>query len=193
MTINTDHYLRVNELKNYLYCPRTSYYSLCLSLERETDLSKAGHEAELTTKRQMKRRKRALHAVHEGDRVFDVALVSHVYEIVGRLDEMVVTEKGVYLIDYKDTDKDHGYWHVQMYAYQLAALEMGYNVLGCYVYSIPKKTYRALTFKAQHHQTFLRIRQELARMIADERCPQPIDHIGKCRVCQYVRFCNDVF
>lgn len=30
-------------------------------------------------------------------------------------------------------------------------------------------------------------------MIEDERCPEPIDHIGKCRSCQYVRFCNDIF
>lgn len=142
MTIDNDHYLRVNELKQYLYCPRTSYYALCLRLERETDLSKAGQVAEETTKKWMKRRKGALHAVHDGERYFDVALVSHVHEIVGRLDEMVVTEGGVYLVDYKDTDKDYGYWHVQMLAYNLMAQEMGYNVLGCYIYSIPKKAYQ---------------------------------------------------
>jgi CRISPR-associated protein Cas4 len=193
MTINTDHYLRINELKNYLYCPRISYYLLCLRLDRETDLSKAGQAAESTTKQRMKRRKQALHAVHAGERRFDVPLVSHRHAVLGRLDEMVVTDEGVYLVDYKDTDKDYGYWHVQMWAYRQAAQEMGYKVLGCYIYSIPKKAYQPLTFKAQHEQTFLRIRQQVADMVENERCPDPVDHIGKCRSCQYARFCNDVF
>ena len=100
-------YLRINELKNYAYCPRISFYTLCLGIDRETGLSKMGIEAEAEVKTRMKRRKHALHAVVDGQRHFDVTVFSHTYRIVGRLDEVVEAADGIYLIDYKDTDRDY--------------------------------------------------------------------------------------
>jgi CRISPR-associated exonuclease Cas4 len=189
----TDGYLRVNELKNALYCPRISYYTLCLNIDRETDLSKGGIREEQTTKHRMKRRKGALHAVHEGERHFDVALVSHSHKFVGRLDEMVETERGVYLIDYKDAERDYGYRAMQMLAYKVAAEEMGWTVLGCYIYAIPTQTYEEIAFKRAGLAQLEQLLQMLHAMIEGEACPPPAKQLGKCQVCQYARFCNDVF
>jgi CRISPR-associated protein Cas4 len=190
----TAHYWRVNEIKNYLYCARISFYTLCMGLDRETGLSQMGIEAEADTKKRMKRRKHALHAVHDGTRHFDVQVVSHTHQLIGRLDEVVETETGVYLIDYKDTDKDYGYWKLQMLAYRLCIEEQTeLPVLGSYVYSIPTQQYTAVKTTATHQRKLAGVLETLAEMVNSEVCPPPVKQIGKCRSCQYARFCNDVF
>lgn len=190
---DTSGYFRINEIKNYLYCPRIAFYTLCMGIDRETGLSRAGIEAEATTKVRIKRRRHAVHAAAEGVRHFDVLLASHRHQLVGRLDEIVETPEGVYLIDYKDTTKDFGYWSAQMYAYHLCAEEMGWRVLGSYIYSIPSRKYFAAKETAQHQKQLAVLLKDVQRMVADEICPPPSSVIGKCRVCQYARFCNDVF
>ncbi|MBN8593109.1 MAG: CRISPR-associated protein Cas4 [Anaerolineae bacterium] len=190
---NTDDYLRINELKNYLYCPRISYYGLCLRLDRETHLSSGGIRAEASTKEKMKRRKGALHAIHAGEREFDVLVVHEGLRLIGRLDEVVRTAEGVYLVDYKDTDKDYGYWGVQMMAYRLGMEASGEQVLGSSIYSIPKQSYTEVKPTSRQRQQLEEAVQALAQMVAMERCPAATDHCGKCQSCQYARFCNDVF
>lgn len=190
--INTDTYFRINEIKNYSYCPRTCYYSLCLGIDRTTDLSWAGIDAEQKTKRQMQRRKQALHAVKAGVRHFDVPVVSHQCQLVGRLDEMVEAAEGVYLIDYKDTEQDHGYWKLQLLAYQLCLEEMGKTVCATYIYTIPTRAYHRIQPKRADLERLQAILVAVQRMVTTETCPPPINHIGKCRSCQYSRFCNDI-
>jgi CRISPR-associated protein Cas4 len=191
--MTTDEYLRINELKNYLYCPRISYYGLCLGLDRETHLSSGGIRAEATTKSKMKRRKQALHAVQAGEREFDVLVVHHDLRLIGRLDEVVRTGAGVYLVDYKDTDKDYGYWAVQMLAYRLGMEAAGEQVLGSYIYTIPKRAYVEVKPTARHRQQLEAALRALETMLTSEQCPPATEHVGKCQTCQYGRFCNDVF
>lgn len=193
--IDTSSYFRINELKNYVYCPRISFYTMCLGIDRETGLSRSGIEAESEVKSLMKRRKYALHAVVEGVRHFDVPALSHNYQLIGRIDELVETKDGVYLIDYKDTTKDFGYWRLQMAAYRLCIEEQrsSQDVLGCYVYTIPSKKYHEVNQKATDGQALTQILDHLRQMTTYEICPPPVAQIGKCRVCQYARFCNDVF
>jgi len=187
-------YLRINELKNYAYCPRISFYTLCLGIDRETGLSRMGIEAEAETKVRMKRRKHALHTVVEGRRHFDVTVFSHTYRIVGRLDEVVETADGLYLIDYKDTDRDYGYWKLQMVAYRMCLDEApAQAVLGCYIYSIPTQQYHEVRLTRRDADKLSLALTELHAMVESELCPPPVQQIGKCRVCQYARFCNDVF
>lgn len=191
--IDTNEYVRINEIKNYLYCARISFYTLCLHIDRETDLSKGGIRAEQDVKTKMKRRKTALHAIHDGIRHYDVQLVSHSYRMVGRIDEIVETDAGLYLVDYKDTDRDYGYWQIQMAAYVLAAREMGTPVLGSYIYTIPTKQYQSVTVEARDTKQLTQIIQALHTMITREVCPPPVAQIGKCRSCQYQNFCGDVW
>lgn len=190
--INTDGYLRINELKNFVYCPRISYYALCLRIDRETDLSRTGIVEEQATKKRMQRRKQALHALMEGRRHFDFAVVSHHYRLVGRLDEVIETDEGVYLVDYKDSERDYGYWGLQMLAYSLCMQEAKHKVKGMYIYSIPKRQYHEIQVKATDLRRLQESLAALERILTDERCPPPVSQIGKCRSCQYLRFCNDV-
>lgn len=191
---NMETYLRINELKNYLYCPRISFYTLCLRIDRETDLSRAGITEEQVTKHRMQRRRQALHAVKSGTRHFDVPVVSHQFQLVGRLDETVETSEGLYLVDYKDTERDYGYWTLQMLAYQLCMEEAGRRVAGVYIYTIPTRQYHEIHPNQTGDLRRLEgVLQHLRRMVEEEICPPPVDQIGKCRSCQYARFCNDIF
>jgi len=185
--------LRINEIKNFLYCPRISYYTLSLQIDRETDLSVAGIRDEAITKQRMKRRRKALHSVIQGKRHFDVHLEHLELGLVGRIDELIETPEGVYLIDYKDTNHDYGYWKVQMLAYQLCAESMGYHVLGCSIYVIPQRRYQSVQFTSNHYKQLLAIRSDLHTIVRNERIPDPVAQLGKCRNCQYSRLCNDVF
>src|SRR5690606_19923802 len=110
-------YLRINELKNYQYCPRISFYTLCMSMDRITHLAELGIEAEADAKQRLRRRQHALHSITRGIRHFNVTLWSEMNQIIGQIDEVVETATGIYLVDYKDTQKDYGYWQVQMAAY----------------------------------------------------------------------------
>jgi CRISPR-associated exonuclease Cas4 len=194
MTQDTDGYLRINELKNYLYCPRISFYALCMGLDRETGLSQLGVEAEADVKTRMKRRQHALHAVVNGRRWLDVEVVSHAQQIIGKIDEVVETAQGVYLVDYKDTDRDYGYWKMQLCAYRMCFEEAEQlPVLGCYIYTLPTQTYHEIKLRKPDQAKFIEILDEIRSMVRDERCPSPVQQAGKCAVCQYARFCNDVF
>lgn len=191
---NTDYYWRVNELKNMLYCPRISFYTLCLGIDRETGHSKVGIQAEAETKRKMRRRKHALHAVVEGERHFDVAVVNHELRLVGKLDEVVVTSDGLYLVDYKDTDKDYGYWRVQMTAYRLCLHSMiDLPILDAFVYAIPSQQYIQVKSTRRDEKKLNNLLDVLGTMVNTEQCPPPTAKQGKCRSCQYQRFCNDIF
>lgn len=188
----TDDYLRINEIKNFIYCPRISFYTLGMRLDRETPLSQMGIDNEITTKQRMKRRKHALHAVHAGQRRLDVPVEHHELRLVGRVDEVIETEAGIYIVDYKDTDQDYGYWRVQMLAYRLCLEAAGQRVLGCYVYSIPGQTYHAVKPTARDSDRLHEILEQLNRMIEYPVMPEPTPHYRKCQTCQYERFCNDV-
>jgi CRISPR-associated protein Cas4 len=192
MLIPSD-YLRVNELKNYLYCARISYYTLCLELDRTTALAEGGIRAEATTKQQMQRRKTALHAIQQGQREFDVWVVHHEQQYVGRIDEVIRTPSGIYLVDYKDSERDFGYWRWQMLAYTRAAEAQGATVLGSYIYTIPTKTYHPITFKRGDDAQLQALWAALRQMIATEAMPPPASVVGKCLHCQYQRFCGDIF
>ena len=191
---DTAYYWRINELKNYLYCPRISYYALCLGIDRETGLSQMGIEAEADVKTRMRRRKHALHAVMDGKRHLDVTVVSHTWRLIGKIDEIVETAGGVYLVDYKDTDRDFGYWKIQLCAYRRCVEETWLvPILGCHIYSMPTQTYHAVKLTQRDEAKLDRVVGELTDMVTQERFPPPARQAGKCRVCQYARFCNDVF
>lgn len=187
----TEHYLRINEIKNYVYCPRIPFYTLILHLDRATALSQAGIEAEQTAKHKMKRRKHALHQVQQGERLFDLWVFHHDLQIVGQVDEVVTTTAGIYLVDYKDTDQDYGYWKLQLCAYQLAAEAMGKTVLGCYIYTIPDQTYHDIKITRREHNKLHTIIQAVHSLLEQPICPAPTPHTRKCLTCQYRRFCND--
>jgi CRISPR-associated exonuclease Cas4 len=189
---STDDYLRINEIKNFIYCPRIPFYALCMHLDRETALSQMGIENESTTKQRMKRRKHALHAVHDGQRHLEVPVVHHDLRLVGRVDEVIESAAGLYIVDYKDTDQDYGYWKIQMQAYRACLEAAGYTVLGCYVYSIPDQTYHAVKPTARDSAQLHEILEKLNAMIERSVIPEPTPHHRKCQTCQYERFCNDV-
>lgn len=190
---DTSHYIRINEIKNFLYCPRIPFYSLCLDLDRDTRLARIGIENEQRVKQQMKRRKHALHARHKGQRIYDVNVVHHEYQLIGKLDEIIHTNEGVYLVDYKDTDTDYGYWKIQMLAYRLCVETAGIKVLGCSVYTIPNQTYHDIRTTKHHEKKLHDIVQSLQVFLRYDVCPEPTPHQNKCRTCQYRRFCNDIW
>jgi CRISPR-associated exonuclease Cas4 len=192
--LTTDHYLRINELKNYVYCPRITFYELCLDLNRATRLAELGIEAEKETKKRMRRRKHALHAITDGVRHLDVMVVSHAHRLIGKVDEVVETPAGLHVVDYKDTDRDYGYWKIQMQGYALCTAEtLGRPILGTYIYIIPTQTYRPVKLTARDMKKLTTVIKCIETMLAQEICPPPTPHAGKCRTCQYRRFCNDVF
>jgi CRISPR-associated exonuclease Cas4 len=192
-SIDTSDYWRINEIKNALYCPRISFYSLVMGLDRITGAAAVGIEAEEDVRRKMRRRRGALHTLVKGERRFSVPVVSHQRRLVGRLDEMVITEQGVYLVDYKDTDRDYDYWEIQMAAYRMCVEETSeLPVLGCSIYTIPTHQYHTIVPSVRAIQKLEQTLQMLKTMAETQVCPSATSQAGKCRSCQYRRFCNDV-
>ncbi len=193
MLVETDFYLRINELKNFVYCPRTTFYELCLHLNLTTASAEMGQEAEREVKEKLRRRKQALHTVVEGERRFDVTVFSHKHRLVGKIDELVLAADGIHIVEYKDTPTDYGYWKMQLMGYRLC-VEESYErpVVGCWVYIIPEKRYQPITLSKRDMKKLEDTRQFILQMIEAERCPPPVKQRGKCYSCQYRRFCNDI-
>lgn len=191
---DTTDYLRINELKNYLYCPRISFYTLCMGMDRITPLAELGLQAEKQVKYRMRRRKHALHSVSDGIRHFDVILWSETYRIIGQIDEIVEMADGIHLVDYKDTDTDYGYWQIQLAAYALCAGEcISLPIVGCSIYTIADMIYHPISVTAAIQRKLNSTLDALHTLLDTEICPPPVKVKGKCRSCQYLRLCNDIF
>jgi CRISPR-associated exonuclease Cas4 len=107
-------------LKEYTFCPRVLYYENCLpDLQPSTFKMQAGvmaHERE-----REKAARRTLKAYHlpAGERHFDVAVRDDDLGLTGEIDEVVVTESGVYIVDYKLAWKIGVNFKLQVAAYAL--------------------------------------------------------------------------
>ena len=134
-------FLKVSDIKQYLYCPRIIYFTYVLPVEKKITAKMAyGKEEHFVVAQREKRRKFRSYDLEKGEKNFNVPLYSERLKLEGVLDMYLATRKGNFPVDYKNTCRvalNHKY---QLIAYVLLLEEhLNCPVRGGFVYLIPSR------------------------------------------------------
>jgi CRISPR-associated exonuclease Cas4 len=98
--------LRVNDLKQYEYCPRIVFYNTVMPLDRKVTFKmQRGTEAEFQLDALEKRRSLRRYKLGDGERRFHVWLHSERLGLSGKMDLLIVSSRGYFPVDFKYTLK----------------------------------------------------------------------------------------
>src|SRR5579872_2355226 len=96
--------LRVNDLKQFEYCPRIVFYNTVMPLERKVSFKmQRGSEAEFRLDALEKRRSLRRYNLADGERRFHVWLHSERLGLSGKMDLLIVSQQGYFPVDFKYT------------------------------------------------------------------------------------------
>jgi CRISPR-associated exonuclease Cas4 len=96
--------LRVNDLKQFEYCPRIVFYNTVMPLDRKVTFKmQRGTEAEFRLDALEKRRSLRRYKLGGGERHFHVWLHSERLGLSGKMDLLIVSSRGYFPVDFKYT------------------------------------------------------------------------------------------
>ncbi len=194
MLENERHLFRVTDLKEYTFCPRVLYYENCLpDLQPSTFKMQAGVMAHEREREKAARRTMKAYNVLPGERQFDVAVRDDVIGLTGVIDEVAITESGIYIVDYKLAWKIGANFKLQVAAYALL-LESAWktSVAGAFIYLIPKREAVPVNLTTRLKGQVKNALAAMHQIVEDERMPPPPENTRQCWTCKHRRFCNDV-
>ncbi len=186
--------LRVTDLKQQLYCPRVPYWIYVSPVERRLPPKVAfGAADHALLSRLEKRRTLRAYGLREGERRFRVPVGSQELGLTGILDALIETEEERIPIEYKDTlgglRKNH---RIQLCAYGMMLRETdGPPVKRGLLFIIPTGRVHEVIFTSALERQVREAARGLRETLETERFPPPADRAGKCRDCEFLRFCGD--
>ncbi len=195
MTDSLERPFIVEDLKQYLYCPRIVFYTRCMpGIRPRTFSMDAGRDDHKEARHNARRRTFAQMNLESGQREFDVDVMCPALDLRGKLDEVVTTDSGeVIPVDYKASEKVAENHRMQLVAYALlleAARQT--TVSRGYVYLIPVHKARVVKIRPEDKQAIRELLAVMAEMAAAEAMPPPTLVRARCEGCEFRRFCNDV-
>jgi CRISPR-associated exonuclease Cas4 len=186
--------LTVTDVKNFVYCPRVVYFMYCLPQRPLTYKMAEGKLEHGRTEELEERRSLRAYGLTEGQREFKVHLASERLGLTGLLDMVVITVQEAIPVEFKNTTGPLGLNHkYQLVAYALLVEEQwDQPVRRGFVYRIPIKRSQELPITPNGRRFVLRALEQIRRLIATETMPLPTTRRGRCRDCEFRRFCNDL-
>jgi CRISPR-associated exonuclease Cas4 len=188
--------LRVNDVKQYAYCPRIVFYQYTMPVQRKATFKmEHGKAAEGVIEALEQRRTLREYGLAEGIRRFHQWLTSPRLGLSGRLDLLITTPRGAVPVDFKDTTQrvQHNH-HVQLCAYALLVEDvLAQRVeMGC-IYRIPRREVTAIPITAELRAQTVQMLAAIRRMIRTESMPDPTPVRARCAECEYRNYCGDIF
>lgn len=188
--------LRVNDLKQYAYCPRVVYYQYVMPVEHKaTYKMNKGKVAQEDIQRLEKRRKLKRYNLVSGTRRFDVWLYSKKLGLSGKLDMLVETDSECFPVDFKWTPGKVRRNHIlQLGGYSLLVEDqVGKRVSTGFVYLIAQGDVVPCSISENMKEECLVSLNSIRSMIQEERFPGPAKERAKCIDCEYRNFCRDIW
>jgi CRISPR-associated exonuclease Cas4 len=189
-------HLRVNDLKQYSYCPRIVFYQYAMPVQHKATFKmEHGKIVEEKLEQLERRRKLREYGLAEGERRFQVWLTSLRLGVSGRLDLLITTARGAFPVDFKDTrERVHHNHHVQLCAYALLIEDVvGTTVSTGFIYRVPRDDVVVVDITPQLRLETMDALEEIRLMIRTERMPGPTPVRARCTDCEYRNYCGDVF
>lgn len=192
---------RVSDLKQYFFCPRVVYYHTCLPAVRPTTFKmKMGTEEGQAEQQREERRSLRVYGLRRGECFFDVSLSSARLGLRGRLDMAIRTDDNIdgaleaIPVDYKLTPgRTVAHFALQVAAYGML-LEEAWSVPvhRGFLYLIPSRRAREIEITQTVRAQVVNAVEAMKQIAIREMMPPPPRQRGKCAICEFRRFCNDV-
>jgi len=188
--------LRVNDLKQYAYCPRIVFYQYVMPVDKAaTYKMEQGKVAQEKIEELEKRRGLSKYGLETGTRRFHLWVQSEKLGMAGRIDMLIETAEALFPVDFKLTlggvHKNH---ELQLCAYGMILEEIyGKPSPRGFVYLIPKKEALEVVFTEELRQQTAAAIESCRRMIETETLPPPTPVSARCQECEYRNYCNDIF
>jgi len=197
-------YLHVSDLRQYSYCQRVLYYAYCLPKVRPvTYKMEEGEEQHLEEKEREQHRGLAIYGLKElepwASKRFDVRVQSDGLRLRGRLDMVIdVVREGehtCYPVEYKATRQQPGpQYRLQLAAYALLLEEQeGVVAKEGYFFLVPLRRAIAVRLDRSVKEKVRRLVAEMHAVVRGESVPPGCGVAGRCALCEFRRFCNDIF
>lgn len=184
----------ITDLKQFIYCPRIFYYHTCLPGVRPvTYKMQKGIQAHESERVKAARRSLAMYDLPNGERQFDVAVVSETLRLSGQIDEVIFTEKTLIPVDYKLARQGGEHFKVQLTAYALM-LEEAYQTKIEYgfLYFIAKRKVERVPITPKLRTQVSQALAQMRQISENETMPAATTWRQCCADCEFRRFCNDV-
>ena len=188
--------LRVNDLKQFEYCPRIVFYNTVMPVERKVTVKmERGKEEELRIDALESRRTLKRYELGSGERRFHVGLESARLGLSGKLDLLIVSPKGLFPVDFKYTrGRPHRNHIVQLAGYALLVEEHYQTPVETgFIYLAPVHQVVTVALTSQLKGQTLQRLAEIRAMIRDGMLPSATLVRARCEECEFRNFCGDVF
>jgi CRISPR-associated exonuclease Cas4 len=187
-------YLEITDLKQWAYCPRVIYYRYCLPLLcPETVKMEVSHEAHEQERKKEQRRSLLPYGLQDGQRHFDVRLISEEWKLSGLVDLVVEREDEVIPVDYKNSTREPGaHFRLQLAAYGLLCEEKWDKpARRGFLYMIPLRKSEEVALGSGLRRRTQQAIDAIRRIVDTEAMPARSSGRARCVNCEFRRFCND--
>ena len=188
--------LRVNDLKQYEYCPRIVFYNTVMPVERKATVKmERGKAEEFRLDALEKRRSLKRYELASGTRRFHVWLESKRLRLSGKLDLLIISPKGYFPVDFKYTrGRPHRNHLFQLAGYALLVEEaFGTRVDTGFIYLLPLQEVIAISLSDGLKQEALSRLAMMRTMIKEQLLPPATEVRSRCEDCEFRNYCGDVF
>lgn len=188
--------LRVNDLKQYEYCPRIVFYNTVVPVERKTTVKMdRGRTEEFRVDALEKRRTLKKYRLDVGERRFHVWLNSPRLGLSGKLDLLVISPAGYYPVDFKySRGRPHRNHAFQLAGYALLIEEVfRTQVETGFIYLLPIQEVVAVTLTDNLKEEAMARLGKMREMITEGILPAPTMYRSRCEDCEFRNYCGDIF
>ena len=188
--------LRVNDLKQFEYCPRIVFYNTVMPVERKTTVKmERGKQEELRLDSLETRRSLKRYELGAGERRFHVWLGSAALGLSGKLDLLIISPKGYFPVDFKYTrGRPHRNHLFQLSGYALLVEEkFRTRVDTGFIYLAPVQQIISVPLTMQLKEEVLDCLRQIRGIIEEGILPRPTPVRSRCEECEFRNYCGDIF
>lgn len=191
-----DFLLNVNDLKQFVYCPRIVYYTWVMPVRPPaTFLMERGHKLEEEFERLEPRRVLGRYGFQQAVRHFALPLKDAELGLTGVADLALVGRESAAVVEFKATAGPLAENHrVQVCAYSL--LLEKHCALPCplaFVILKDRAEMAAMELDEALRQQTLETARRARQVVVEQMMPSPTAVRARCTQCEYRNFCGDVF
>jgi len=191
-----DFLLNVNDLKQFVYCPRIVYYTWVMPVRPPaTFLMERGHKLEDEFERLEPRRVLSRYGFQEAVRRFGLPLTDSELGLTGVVDLALVGGDRAAVVEFKATAGPLAENHrVQVCAYSLLLEKhLGLPCPLAFVILKDRAEMAAMDLDEALRLQTLETARRARQVVAEQMMPPPTDVRARCTQCEYRNFCGDVF
>ena len=188
--------LSVNDLKQFLYCPRIVYYHWVMPVHPPaTFLMQRGHRQEERFELLEPRRVLSRYGFEEATRHFGLEITDESLGLIGKVDMILEEPERIGVVEFKATaSRLADNWKLQLCAYSLLAEQrfqrpcpVGFVMLN------DKKELVEVVLDEPLRKHTLFVLQQARALVTTQQFPDPTPVRARCVQCEYRNFCGDVF